>query len=109
MNTEAINNTRNEFSELPFLFLTKEDLKNVQFSNDEVWYDEAKRQERYQKLKKALVLGNVYKNHVRLLMINNAQQHIQTKATIWAVTEKYVTLKGGVIIPIGSIMDVKFC
>ena len=60
------------------------------------------------KLQKALVLGNIYKTHVQLMMVNSSHQHIKTTATVWAVTEKYVTLKGGVVIPVGSIMDIVF-
>lgn len=108
MNNEAINNVRKDVFEFPFLFMNKEDLKSVNFSSLEVWFDEAKRKERQEKLQKALVLGNIYKTHVQLMMVNSSHQHIKTTATVWAVTEKYVTLKGGVVIPVGSIMDIVF-
>lgn len=57
-------------------------------------------------LQRALRLGNLYKNHVRIQFYNESGHYMETEATIWAVTEKYVMIKGGTVIPIDSIVDV---
>ena len=103
------NNVRMRSHALFTVGLTNKVMAEMYLSNDtsfQVVYE--RRKERQEKLQKALVLGNIYKTHVQLMMVNSSHQHIKTTATVWAVTEKYVTLKGGVVIPVGSIMDIVF-
>lgn len=57
------------------------------------------------KLQRALKLGNLHKTSVNLRFISD-RELLQTEATIWAVTENYVMLKGGVMIPVECIIDV---
>lgn len=58
------------------------------------------------KLNRALTLGNLYKTSVRIQFTSQNDEFLETEATIWAVTEKYVMLKGGVMLPIDCIIDV---
>jgi hypothetical protein len=43
---------------------------------------------------------------VRIYFINALGEHMETEGTVWAVTEKYVMLKGGNTIPIRAINKV---
>ncbi len=58
-------------------------------------------------LQRALRLGNLYKSHVLIQFYNEDGHYMETEATIWAVSEKYIMIKGGMVIPIESIVDVK--
>ena len=98
MSTNTLNHT----------YLTKEELHQVEFSKSDVLPDINKQKERSLKLHKALLLGNNYKTHVKILFRNKHYKLIYTEATIWAVTESYVILKSRVLIPIRSVVDVLF-
>jgi len=56
-------------------------------------------------LNRALKLGNLYKIKVTIRFVSD-RELLETEATIWALTDNYVTLKGGVIIPVECIIDV---
>ena len=58
------------------------------------------------KLNRALALGNLYKVHTHILFYDENGNRIQTEATVWAVSEKYIMIKGGTVIPVSSIIDV---
>lgn len=88
--------------------LNKEQLYGIKFRSTDVLTTPQERDTRKRKLLKALTLGNIYKQHVKL-RFKNAQNHIlQTEATIWAITEFHVILKSHVMIPIRSITDVSY-
>lgn len=57
-------------------------------------------------LDRALSLGNLYKSSVLIQFRNASGEAIETEATVWAVTEKYIMIKGGTVIPIKSIFNV---
>lgn len=64
------------------------------------------RQSLTSKLKRALILGNMNKQHVKLRFKNADGLHFETVATIWGLTENYVILKGARMIPIHSLTDI---
>ncbi len=106
---KIMNNTAlNRVYKSPTLMIDKEELVKVKFSPSEVFEDVTKKSERKKKLQRALKLGNNYKTHVRLTLKSKFHKVFQTEATVWAVTEKYVTLKGGINVPINSIVSVDF-
>jgi hypothetical protein len=55
-----------------------------------------------------LILGNIDHNKVTIVFKTEDGTILQVKTTIWAVTEDYVALKGGVHIPIKAIVDIEF-
>jgi uncharacterized protein (UPF0248 family) len=59
-------------------------------------------------LEKALSLGNLYRQKVTIVyaLRNGDLQQVQT--TVWSVGEQYVILKGGITIPVHSILKVEF-
>lgn len=88
--------------------IAKEEVPSLRFSATEVLAEEAKRILRSSKLRKALALGNLFKNKVRMIFVTEDGDEKQVETTIWAVTENYVSLKGGAIIPTQAIKDVEF-
>ena len=84
-------------------------IEQVIFSNDDVLISENDKIARKWKLERALKLGNLFKHHVEVIFINQHGERLKTTATIWAVTEAYVVLKGGKVIPINSICDIHEC
>ncbi len=60
------------------------------------------------KLHRALILGNFYKSHSLIQFYDEDGSFMETEATVWAVTDKYIMIKGGTVIPIKSIIDLKF-
>ncbi len=57
------------------------------------------------KLYRAMLLGNGYHNKVKIFFATTEGQR-QVETTVWAYTERYVILKGGVFIPVESVIDV---
>lgn len=57
-------------------------------------------------LKKGELLGNGYKHKIKI-GFHAIEGKFEVDTTIWATTEKYVVLKGGVSIPIQCIEYVK--
>lgn len=86
--------------------LDKLQLTNLSFSKTDVLNDNTDRFIRNFELNRALRLGNTYKQSVRIYFINALGEHLETEGTVWAVTEKYVMLKGGNTIPIRAIRKV---
>jgi hypothetical protein len=86
--------------------LDKLQLTNLSFSKTDVLSDNTDRFIRNFELNRALRLGNTYKQSVRIYFINALGEHMETEGTVWAVTEKYVMLKGGNTIPIRAINKV---
>ncbi len=83
-------------------------LKSTNFVADEVHEDKDRRSIRSHNLRKALKLGNLYKRKVKIhyKTIEGVIEKIET--SVWAVGDKFVSLKKGNTIPIHSIDHVEF-
>lgn len=55
----------------------------------------------------AVRLGNEYKGKT-VITFNTDQGAYVVETTVWSVTEKMLLLKGGVSIPLNSIIDIHF-
>ena len=84
----------------------KAEVAHLSFLKEEVLSIEADQMIRKHNLNRALRLGNGYKRSVLIQFENAVGEAIETEATIWAVTEKYIMLKGGAVIPIHAIFNV---
>ncbi len=83
----------------------KSQLTNFSFGKNENQEEGTRSLLRYN-LQRALTLGNLYKSHVLILFYDENGNYMETEATVWAVSEKYIMIKGGTVIPIDSIIDV---
>lgn len=85
----------------------KEQINTLKFCKDEVIQEKVRQRLRKFDLDRALILGNIDHNKVTIIFKTEDGTLLQVKTTIWAVTEEYVSLKGGVHIPIKAIVDLE--
>lgn len=85
--------------------IEKEELKNFVPAKKATQLTPLQRKQRLDNLKKAMVLGNGYKSKCTLV-IEDAEGLKNVETTIWMADEMHIVLKGGIILPIGSIRDV---
>ncbi len=85
--------------------IDKESIKTLQFKSSEVLPDINDQKLRASDLYRGMLLGNGYKNKVKIVFESIAGMNM-VNTTIWATTDKNVVLKGGLLIPICSIMQV---
>lgn len=90
------------------LKIPKEQLRQVNFHKLEVLYEKPQRQWRLHNLRRALVLGNIEHNHANIIFKTEDGSLHQVEATIWAVTDDYISLKGGSNIPVRAIVDIEY-
>ncbi len=85
----------------------KETLGQTSFATHEVLSDWLELERRQRNLQKALSLGNLFRHKVTITyqLYDGIPQRVVT--TVWAVTERYVTLKGGRVIPLHAIREVE--
>lgn len=88
-------------------YIEKEEIKALKFGDSEVLEDKKDITIRSRKLKRAEQLGNAYKTKAKIAF-KSIEGLFRVETTVWAATEKFVSLKGGVLIPIHCIKGVEF-
>lgn len=88
--------------------ISKEQLGSINFHKGEVLYEKPQRQWRLHNLRRALVLGNIEHNHANIIFKTEDGSLQQVEATIWAVSDEFISLKGGVFIPGRAIVDLEY-
>ncbi len=88
--------------------IPKEFLNSYTFLKEDVLKTEESKIIRASKLEKALKLGNVYHRKVRILFRTMDSLSKMVETTVWFVSGEYVSLKGGVFLPVRAIEDVDF-
>ena len=81
------------------------ELLKVIFKNEDTMYIQEQVKSRDQKLYMAMLMGNNYYDNVRILF-NTEDGEREIVSRIWARTDKFVVLKGGIFIPIGAVIDI---
>mgnify|MGYP006299705381 CR=1 len=84
--------------------IEKEQISSLQFRKSENLDNSPERLSLKKKLHDGMVLGNLHKGKVRIIF-NTAEGYREVETTIWAKTENQILLKGGVFIPIESVVD----
>ncbi len=85
--------------------IDKESIKGLQFKSAEVLPDVNSQKIRANELYRGMLLGNAHKSKVKIIFESIAGLNM-VNTTIWATTDKNVVLKGGLLIPICSILEV---
>ena len=88
--------------------IPKEQLGNFHFSNIEVLRGDWEKVYRLFSLRRAERLGNNFKGKVRITFRTSGNETKSVDTTVWSTTEDYVSLKGGMSIPVRSIVSVEF-
>ena len=88
--------------------LEKEQIPSLHFGPNDVLTDPEARKKRMWDLNRATSLGNVYQGKVEItFQTADGKQH-RVDTTVWAVDEKFMTLKAGCSIPVTSIIGIEF-
>jgi len=69
--------------------------------------DQNKIDELYTKLSDAQRLGNEFKSKVSIAF-NTEDGPMRVETTVWSLTEKYIQIKHGILIPLSSIITVEY-
>ena len=88
---------------------TKEELNQFKFPQEDVLCnDKTARQSRAYNLLRAERLGNAFHGKVRIFFkaLDVAERAVET--TVWAASDDYVNLKGGITLPVRAISRVEF-
>lgn len=94
-----------ETNQLPTI--QKESIPLLNFSKQDVLEKDFDTKTRINDLKTALILGNLYHHKVRIIF-SDYESKLAVETTVWALTEKYVILKGNTYLPISSVYKVLF-
>lgn len=95
-----------ETSQIP-LHVSKESIASLHFPSNEVLDSELAIKNRHKDLERATTLGNIEHSKIKIVF-EDSEGLKQVETTIWATTDKRIILKGGVVIPIHRIHEVKF-
>ena len=88
-------------------YIDKSEIPQIRFSNEEVLVNPEDRELRKNDLLKALHLGNLHKQKVKLFFLDKGNKKY-THATIWHVDENNIYLKGGAYIPVKRVFKIVF-
>lgn len=83
--------------------IEKEDIVNHKILAAEI----NKTEELRGKLVDAQRLGNEFKSKATIVF-NSVDGPLRVETTVWSVTDKYVQIKSGVLIPLSAIIQVEF-
>ena len=88
------------------IIVSKESIANLSFPAAEVLQSREEIKNRILDLERATTLGNVEQTKIKIIF-EDTESIKQVETTIWATTDKRIILKGGVVIPISRIHEVK--
>lgn len=87
------------------LLIDKDQVKDLRFPSAEILESAEEIVKRKSELSRALTLGNVHHNKVRIIFHDDIELKM-VETTIWAVTELRIILKSGMVIPIHRIIEI---
>ncbi len=88
--------------------IQKEQLGLYRFSSSEVLRGDWEKIYRLFSLRRAERLGNNYKGKVRITFRTFSNEIKAIDTTVWSATDEYVSIKGGMSIPVKAILSVEF-
>ncbi|MCS6967985.1 MAG: hypothetical protein RMJ44_05480 [Cytophagales bacterium] len=92
----------------PITNLPKEAITHQLFPPYDVLQDPRARSERKMQIQKATALGNIYHHKVKIICQTADGRLVQIVTTIWQSDDKYISLKGGRVIPISAILRIEY-
>ena len=85
-----------------FKIIDKEDIALLKFPKTDVLNDDQEIKTRLGEINRALALGNLEHSKIKIFFEDSESKKV-VDTTVWAVTDKNVILKQGVMIPIHRI------
>lgn len=89
------------------VFVEPRSIHQLDFGKDDVLMTAEEKEKRAVELKKSLSLGNQYKHKVRIFFKDKSSFKF-TETTVWHADENFISLKGGISLPVRSIYKVVF-
>ncbi|UZD22405.1 hypothetical protein [Algoriphagus halophytocola] len=86
--------------------IQKESISQLTFSKKEALVDPEERKQRMADLYRSQTLGNLLQSKVKLIFETSDGQNYQVDTTVWAVGNDFISLKGGITIPVHAILKV---
>lgn len=86
--------------------INKEEIKSLNFYSRDVVNDKQSVKQRLKKLFLAMQAGNSFKHKVKIYF-QDVFGYKYVETTVWYASESHVMLKGGVLLPVKSIVDVE--
>ncbi|MFC3417301.1 hypothetical protein [Algoriphagus hitonicola] len=86
--------------------IDKENISTLRFGHEEVLQSKEEIQMRLFELECSQTLGNLLQTKVQLTFQSSDGQIYEVHTTVWAVGNQFVLLKGGITIPIHSIIQI---
>lgn len=88
--------------------IAKEQLNLFRFSASDVLKGEWEKVYRRFSLQRAEKLGNSFKGKVKIIFRTHDNETKVVDTTIWSATDDYVSVKGGMTIPVRAILGIEF-
>ncbi|MGM8363216.1 hypothetical protein ACSV4D_14990 [Flavobacterium sp. ARAG 55.4] len=85
-----------------FATIEKENIASLMFPKTDVLEDDNEIKTRISEINRALALGNLEHSKIKIFF-EDSESKKMVNTTVWAVTDKNVVLKQGVVIPINRI------
>ena len=92
----------------PIPLVEKEMIPYLHFSRHDALESTEAQKKRMWNLHRATILGNGYRGKVEITFKTAEGELKRVDTTVWAVDDKYMTLKGGCCIPTSSVVRVEF-
>ncbi len=89
------------------VLIPKEQIPLLSFSKKEVISDLTARNERLFSLFRSQTLGNLLQTKVKITFEAADEQIYTVDTTVWAVGNSFISLKGGIYLPISSILHIE--
>lgn len=86
--------------------IDKEHIPSLRFGKEEVLQSKERIRMRLFDLERSQTLGNLLQTKVRITFQSSDSQVYEVYTTVWAVGSQFVLLKGGITIPIKSIIQI---
>lgn len=86
--------------------IQKENIPQLQFGKSDVLENPEDQKKRMIDLYRSQTLGNLLQSKVKLTFETSDQMVYQVETTVWAVGTDFISLKGGIFIPIRAIIAV---
>jgi len=88
--------------------ISKEDIIRYQPASTEVLSSTEAILKRFASLLEAMKLGNLYKQKAKIKFLTQHGGIVEFEATIWFASEKHTLLKGGILLPNHSIIEITY-
>ncbi len=85
----------------------KEEIENLVFPAESIERTEQQTKDLNNKLQDAMTLGNLHHTKIKIIF-KDSEGLKEVETTVWVASEKFISLKAGVSIPVRRIVEVRF-